>query len=393
MKENNRSKISYPFIISLTLHIVAGLIVMWIPVNNMAKKIGSTVSVEWVDNIPQIQVKRNVVPVPPKELFELKKDSERDMKDGSKKKTILTTDSQLAWVLKKSERKVEQSVELNRFQRRDTLPDIMTSAQLKPDTSDLANLVSTKPGPVDGNGIVGNQVRAKGTGGKGLKSGATILGLGGRGDGTSGDGTRGSGGGRGSGDGDGLGKGNRDKLGIIDFLSELDGPQRIIYCLDVSASMAIGSKLNLSIKSIKESLLQLDDFDTFNIVTFYANVKTFRNELVPATASNIEKANKFLNSYDARNIENNIGTDILGALRFSLNLNPDVIVLVTDIQPTKGEVDPDRLVEEVRKINKGTKIYGVGIEVWEPSPTGKLAKLLKLLTEQNNGEMRLAKAE
>jgi len=392
MNKNNRFKLGSPFIISLTLHIITALIVMWIPVNNVARQIGASVSVEWVNNIPQIQVKRAVVPVPPKELFKLKKDSERDMKDGSKKKTILTTDSELAWVLKKSDRKVEQSVEINKFPRRDSLPDLMTSARLKPDTSDLASLVSTKAGPVDGNGIVGNQVRAKGTGGKGLKSGATILGLGGRGDGTSGDGTSGSGGGRGSGDGDGLGKGNRDKLGIIDFLNELGGAQKIIYCLDVSASMAVGSKLDLSVKSIRESLLQLDDFDTFNIVTFYASVKTFKNEMVPATTGNIEKANKFLASFDSRNIENNIGTDILGALRFSLNLNPDVIVLVTDIQPTKGEVDPDRLVAEVKKINKNTKIYGVGIEVWEPSPTGKLAKLLKLLTEQNNGEMRLAKS-
>jgi hypothetical protein len=87
-----------------------------------------------------------------------------------------------------------------------------------------------------------------------------------------------------------------------------------------------------------------------------------------------------------------MGTDILGALRFALNTSPDVIVLVTDIQPTKGEIDPEKLVEEVKKLNKNTKIYGVGIEVWEPSPTGKLAKLLKMLTEQNNGEMRLAKS-
>jgi len=390
MEKNKRFKPSLPLIISLSIHVVAAFVLMWVPLNYVAKQVGVSVSVEWVNNIPEVSIKRDVTPVP-KDFFQLKKRSEKDMKDGSRKKTILTSDSKLTWVLKKSNRKVEQSVEINKFPRRDSLPDLMTSAELKPDTSNLATLVSTKVGPVDGDGIVGNQVRAKGTGGKGLRSGATILGLGGKGDGTSGDGTTGSGGGRGTGNGDGLGK-SGDKLGIIDFINEQGGAQKIIYCLDVSASMAVGSKLDLSIKSIKESLLQLDDFDNFNIVTFYSGVKSFKNEMVPATASNVEKAYKFLKSYDYRTIENNIGTDILAALKFALNHNPDVIVLVTDIQPTKGEVDPEKLVAEIKKINKATKIYGVGIEVWEPAPTGKLAKLLKLLTEQNNGEMRLAKS-
>ena len=44
----------------------------------------------------------------------------------------------------------------------------------------------------------------------------------------------------------------------------------------------------------------------------------------------------------------------------------------------------------VKRINKNTRIYGVGVEVWEPSPTGRMAKLLKMLTEQNGGQMRLA---
>jgi hypothetical protein len=390
MEKNKRLRHNLPLIISLSIHIVAALILMWIPLNYVAKQMGATVSVEWVNNLPEVSIKRSVTPVP-KEFLQIKKDSEKDMRDGSRKKTILTSDSELAWVLKKSNRKVEQSVEINKFPRRESLPDLMTASELKPDASNLSSLVSTKVGPVDGNGVVGNQVRAKGTGGKGLKSGATILGLGGRGDGTSGDGTTGSGGGRGTGNGDGLGK-SGDKLGIIDFINEQGGAQKIIYCLDVSASMAVGSKLDLSIKSIKESLLQLDDFDNFNIITFYAGIKSFKEIMVPANSGNVQKAYKFLQSYDPRTIENNIGTDILAALKFALNQNPDVIVLVTDIQPTKGEVDPDKLVAEIKRINKTTRIYGVGIEVWEPAPTGKLAKLLRLLTEQNNGEMRLAKS-
>ena len=44
-------------------------------------------------------------------------------------------------------------------------------------------------------------------------------------------------------------------------------------------------------------------------------------------------------------------------------------------------------------INKNyTKIYGIGVVVWEPRPNGRLAKLLRMLTEQNHGEMRLARS-
>ncbi len=106
---------------------------------------------------------------------------------------------------------------------------------------------------------------------------------------------------------------------------------------------------------------------------------------------NIEKASRFLNSFTSRTVENNLGTDILAALRYALNMEPSVIILITDIQPTRGEIDEKRIAEEVRKINKkNTRIYGVGVEVWEPSPTGRLARLLKILTEQNDGKMRLA---
>ncbi len=389
MNTQKHNKISVPYIISIAIHIIVALSIMSIPIHGAAVKVGKAINVSWVRDVPDPVLKKAE---PPKELINLKKDSQKDMKDGSRKKTVLASASKVTWVLQKSDRKVERSVEINKFPKREAIPDILTSAQLKMDESNLSQLVSTKVGPVDGDGIVGNQVRAKGTGGEGTRSGATILGLGGRGDGTSGDGLTGSGGGRGSGKGDGIGKLIGDKLGIIDFLDELGGSQKVIYCLDVSSSMSIGSKLDLSIRSIKESLLQLDDSDQFNIITFYSVIKGFRDQPIPATFSNVEKATKFLNNINTRNIENNVGTDILGALKYALSMEPSVIVLVTDIQPTAGEVDPVVIAQEVKKLNKNTKIYGVGIETWEPSPTGKLAKLLKLLTEQNNGEMRLAKA-
>ena len=377
-------KSNYPLLISISIHILLLVTLAGRPITNAIQERSSSLNVEWVKDVPAPKIKEAV---PPKQPIKLNLDPKRDLDSGSKKKTILAADNKIAWVLRKSEREVERSVEINKFPKSQVIPDLMTAAQIKDSDSKLSSMISTKVGPVDGRGIVGNQVRAKGTGGQGDRSGATILGLGGKGSGLYGDGLGG-----GSGDGGGLGK-NYDRLGIIKFMEESQGKHKIIYLLDVSASMAVGSKLDVSLKSIKESLLQLEDSDLFNIVTFYSGIRSFKENMVPATMENIKKANKFLDSFTARNIENNMGTDILAALKYALSMEPAVIVLVTDIQPTRGEVDEEKIAEEVKRINKNTRIYGVGVEVWEPSPNGRLAKLLKLLTEQNNGEMKLAKAE
>jgi hypothetical protein len=357
-------------LISLTLHITAAILLAGYPMSQYFQQRGSAVSVEWVKDVPEPKLKREL----PKQPIEMKFDPTHELDLKAKKKISRASPSKVAWVKRKSDRLVEKSVEINDAERRDTIPDIMTAARIRDSYSSISGLVSTDVGPEDGDGIVGDRVRAKGAG-EGGRSGASVLGLGGEGNGLAGGGG---------------GGGILDRLGIINFINESDGPQKIVYCLDVSASMSMGSKLPVSIRSLKESMLLLGDFDRFNIVTFHSSVHSFSKEAIPATMSNIERASRFLDSFTPRNIESNLGTDILAVLRHALSMEPSVIVLITDIQPTRGEVDEDRIAEEVKKINRNTKIYGIGVEVWEPSPTGRLAKLLKMLTEQNQGEMRLA---
>ena len=360
------------FLISLILHISVAILLAVYPMSQYFQQRSSAILVEWVKDIPEPQLEREL----PKQPIEMKFDPNRDLDLKAKNKLSKASNSKLAWVKKKSDRLVERSVEINDAERSDEIPDLMTAARIRESYSSISGLVSTEVGPTDGRGIVGNQVRAKGSG-QGGKSGVSIMGLGGEGDGLAGGGG---------------GGGILDRLGIISFMDESDGPQKVVYCLDVSASMSMGSKLPVSIRSLKESMLQLGDFDKFNIVTFHSNVRSFNKEAIPATMNNIEKANRFLDSFTTRAIENNLGTDILTALKYALNMEPSVIVLITDIQPTSGEIDEERIAEEVKRINKNTKIYGIGVEVWEPNPTGRLAKLLKILTEQNNGQMRLARS-
>ena len=356
-------------LISLSLHIIIAIILAGSPVKRYIRHYSSGIYIDWVEDVPEPELKRQL----PKQPIEMKFDPNRLDLDA-KKKSSKASPSKLTWVKKRSDRLVERSVELNDAEQSDTIPDIMTAARIRNSATNLSGMISTAVGPIDGRGIVGNQVRAAG---KGPKNGVALLGLGGEGDGLLGGGG---------------GGGLIDRLGIINFMNEADGPQKVVYCLDVSASMTMGAKLPISIRALKESMLQLGDFDKFNIVTFHSSVRSFSKESLPASMTNLTKAERFLNSFTPGNIGNNQGTDILAALKYALNMNPTVIVLITDIQPTRGEVDENRIVAEVKKLNKNTRIYGIGVEVWEPSPTGRLAKLLKMLTEQNDGEMRLASA-
>jgi len=357
------------FLISLSLHLIVLILIAGYPIGHRIRQGGTPISVDWVKDVPEPELKRELPKQPIPKIY----DPNRELTLKDKDKMSKASPDKLAQVKVKSNRLVERSVELNDADRSDTIPDVMTAARIRDANSSLSELVSTDAGPEDGRGIVGNQVRAAGHG----KSGASIMGLDGTGNGLAGGG--------------GGGGGNLlDRLGIIDFMDEANGPQKVIYCLDVSASMTMGSKLLVSIRSLKESMMQLSDFDQFNIVTFHSGVKSFKDQAIPATMNNLEKANKFLDSFTPRQIESNLGTNILSALQYALNMEPSVIVLITDIQPTQGEVDEHRIAAEVKKVNKNTRIYGIGVEVWEPSPTGRLAKLLRLLTEQNDGQMRLA---
>ena len=51
-----------------------------------------------------------------------------------------------------------------------------------------------------------------------------------------------------------------DQLGMINFIRELSGPQQVVYCLDVSASMSAAGlrKLELSTESIRDALLMTE---------------------------------------------------------------------------------------------------------------------------------------
>ena len=152
-------------------------------------------------------------------------------------------------------------------------------------------------------------------------------------------------------------------------------------------------KLELAIEAIKEALSSLDAEDSFNIITFAANAKMGKGKLAPVTEKNIETVSKYLDRFTPERIASSQGTNLLEAIEMALEVNPSIIVLVTDGLPTTGggnniEIDSTTILETVRAKNvNGASIYIVALEIDLQRSPG--AALLVDLVEQNSGEIKV----
>ena len=152
-------------------------------------------------------------------------------------------------------------------------------------------------------------------------------------------------------------------------------------------------KLELAIEAIKEALPSLDEEDSFNIITFHANAKLGKRKLAPVTEKNIETVSKYLDRFTPERIAGYQGTNLLDAIETALEVNPSIIVLVTDGLPTTGpnlniETESKKILEAVKAKNvNNASIYLVALEIdLEHSPG---ASLLIDLVEQNSGEIKV----
>lgn len=188
----------------------------------------------------------------------------------------------------------------------------------------------------------------------------------------------------------GAGRNTKDgRSQLVEFVDKSRGRRRIVYCMDVSASMGASRKLNLARNYLKDSLLALDgEKDTFNIIAFAQSVRVFRpGALVPATAENLSDALDFLDEYTPQNIRLNTKTDLLAVLIKALEMESAIIALVTDGLPTAGVTQPEKIMRMVREKNIGgnVRIFAIGMEMDLEQPE---AWLLRAIAEQNKGEFQ-----
>ncbi|XP_068963010.1 inter-alpha-trypsin inhibitor heavy chain H2-like [Petaurus breviceps papuanus] len=146
-------------------------------------------------------------------------------------------------------------------------------------------------------------------------------------------------------------------------------PKNILFVIDVSGSMW-GIKMKQTVEAMKTILDDLRAEDQFSVVDFNHNVRSWRDELVPATNAQITDAKKYIEK-----IQPNGGTNINEALMraiFILNeasnlgmLDPNsvsLIILVSDGDPTVGELKLSNIQKNVRgSIQDNISLFSLGI--------------------------------
>ena len=359
-------------LVALILHLIIGIVYVLIPHKEMVKD-RDGITVEWVKEPPRPEIK--TIKTKPPLKMEVRKPDE-DLARRSKEKLLESSRHKLTEVARLSQRIVRENLDVTTAPLTEKMPDVTTDADLREsERSDIGRPVSLR---ADGQGKVTGRMRVRGQ-----RSGLDMV------DslGDSRDGLIGGGGSPGAAKKLKRLPNIKDKLGIIEFIEEAEGPQRVVFCLDVSASMQAAGlrKLELAIEAIREALSSLDEEDSFNIITFEATAKLGKRQLAPVTEKDIETVSKYLDRFTPESIANNQGTNLLATIEMALEINPSIIVLVTDGLPAgKGiEIDSTTILETVKAKNvNGASIYIVALEIDLKHSPG--AALLVDLAGQNN---------
>ncbi len=152
----------------------------------------------------------------------------------------------------------------------------------------------------------------------------------------------------------------------------------VILILDISGSMA-GVKIRQAKAALRYVLSSLGAGDRYNVIAFSSDVDTYATGLRPATAA--EEAIRWVDALDASG-----GTNINDALRAGIDLiDPTrltTVLFLTDGEPTVGETNAARILENVRTRmpdNARLFVFGVGNDV--------NTLLLDGLAVQNHGDV------
>ena len=377
--EFNKIRRRSAIMVALILHLIIGIVYVLTPRSEVVKD-RAHIWVEWVKEPPRPEVK-TIKTKPPLKMQVRKPDENLALR--SKEKLLESSRHKLTEVARLSQRIVRENLDVTTAPLTEKLPEVMTDVDLKEsDRSDIGRPVSLR---ADGQGKVTGRVRVRGQ-----RSGLDMVDS----FGNSKEGLIGGGGSPGAAKKLKRLPNIKDKLGIIEFIEEAEGPQQVVFCLDVSASMQAAGlrKLELAIEAIREALSSLDEDDSFNIITFDATAKLGKRKLAPVTEKNIETVSKYLDRFTPESIADKRGTNLLAAIETALEINPSIIVLVTDGLPVADpynnieiEIDSTTILETVKAKNvNGASIYIVALEI-----DLKRSPLLVDLVQQNSGGIKV----
>jgi Ca-activated chloride channel family protein len=140
----------------------------------------------------------------------------------------------------------------------------------------------------------------------------------------------------------------------------------VIFVLDTSGSMSEDDKLVKAKSALRHGVNSLSPRDRFNIISFAGEEHLMSERPVAGDEAGKKEARQFIDRMTATG-----GTNINDALTASFKQiqsgdRPQMIVLLTDGQPTVGETNPKRILESVKQANKAQVrlfTFGVGYDV------------------------------
>ncbi len=136
----------------------------------------------------------------------------------------------------------------------------------------------------------------------------------------------------------------------------------VILVLDVSGSMS-GEKIEQAKTALNFVLDNLNDQDRFNVIAFSTATRHYARDLVSADERG--QARDFVDRLEAVG-STDINRALLEALAMADESRPTTVIFLTDGLPTVGEVDVDRIIDNVGDAApKNARIFpfGVGYDV------------------------------
>ena len=178
----------------------------------------------------------------------------------------------------------------------------------------------------------------------------------------------------------------RPKSRLVKFIEAQEGPQRIIYCIDLSSSLQNLAEYRMTkiVNIMRDSLTFLEPHDSFNIMTFSTELVFYNENYVSVTEDTVDASSAYL-----ANIKSHIHTkgtdhDMLTALTEIAKTSPTIVVLFSDGIPTSISKPDLKLVGKYAEGNG--RIFAMGIGM---SPHFPGAVMLKQLSDVSEGDFWL----
>ena len=178
----------------------------------------------------------------------------------------------------------------------------------------------------------------------------------------------------------------RHKSRLVKFIEAQEGPQRIVYCVDLSTSMQNlpPHKLRKIINLMRNSLTFLEPHDSFNIVAFSTELIVYQEGFVPVTEKTVSESADYLARIQDQIHAKGTDHDMLTALTEIAKTTPTLVVLFSDGIPTTIE-GPDLTLVGQYATGNG-RIFAMGIGM---SPNFPGAVMLKRLATVSQGDLWL----